>query len=242
MFKYSDININYEFIDNKKKTTLVYLHGWGQNIEMMKPIATSHSKNCNILLIDLPGHGKSEEPKSIWSLEEFSNMVYELVSFLKIKDIVLLGHSFGGKISIIYASKYEVKKLILLASPFDVKIKKQSLKLRILKKLAKVPILGIGASKMKMKMGSTDYKNATPMMRNILVKHVNTDTTELCKKIKCPTIIIWGDKDTTVDIADAYRLEKLIKDSAVIVYPNKTHFAYLEDVNKTNRIIDSFIS
>lgn len=242
MFKYKSININYEYIDNKKKTTLVFLHGWGQNIDMMKLIAIPHCKKTNILLIDLPGHGKSEEPKSIWSLEDFCDMVYELGKSLKIKNIVLIGHSFGGKISIIYASKYEVSKLILLASPFDVKIKKPSLKLRIIKRMAKVPFLKNIANKVKMHMGSTDYKNATPMMRNILVKHVNTDTTELCKKISCPTIIIWGDNDTTVSIADAYKLEKLIKDSAVIVYPHKTHFAYLEDANKTNRIIDSFIS
>ncbi|MGM9834182.1 MAG: alpha/beta fold hydrolase [Bacilli bacterium] len=241
MFKYENININYQFTNNNKKLTLIYLHGWGQNIAMMEPIAKSHS-NCNTLIIDLPGHGQSEEPKRVWSLEDFADMVNSLVKELKLKDVVLIGHSFGGKISIIYASKYEVKKLVLLASPYKIKIKKPSFKVRVLKKLAKVPILGGIANSMKVRMGSLDYRNATPMMRNILVKHVNTDTTELCKKIKCPTIIIWGDNDTTVSIDDAYEIEKLIKDSAVIVYPNGSHFAYLEDVNKTNRIIDSFVS
>ena len=115
------------------------------------------------------------------------------------------------------------------------------LKVRILKKLAKVPGLKSMAEHFKKRMGSTDYKNATPIMRGILVKHVNTNTTEECKKIKVPTIIIWGTSDTTVSIDNAYELEKLIPDSAVIPYEGKAHFAYLDNAQQTINIIKSFI-
>ena len=208
---------------------------------MMAPIARPFNKDYNVLIIDLPGFGKSSEPTKIWSLDDYSEMVHELILNLKIKKIVLIGHSFGGKISIIYASKYKVEKLVLLSSPYKVEIKKQSLKVRILKRLAKVPGLKNMAGYFKKKMGSTDYKNASPMMRDILVKHVNTDATENLKKINVPTIIIWGTNDVTVDISSAYEIEKYIKDSAVIPYEGLTHFAYLEDKQKTINIIKSFI-
>ena len=78
-------------------------------------------------------------------------------------------------------------------------------------------------------------------MRDILVKHVNTDLTENAKQIKCPTFIIWGDKDEAVPVADAYELEKLIPDSGLTIYEGCTHYAYLERLGQTNSIIKSFI-
>lgn len=241
MFQYEEINIHYTYTNNNHDKTIIYLHGWGQNIEMMEPIAKPLEKEVDTLILDLPGFGKSGEPKSVWSLEDYADMVHALVEKLKIKKTIMVGHSFGGKVSIVYASKYKVEKLILLASPYKVAIPKVSLKVRILKRLAKLPLLKNIANQMKKNMGSTDYKNASPKMRSILVKHINTDVSELCKDIKCPTLIIWGTKDEAVPLIDAYELEKLISNSAVIEYPGLTHYAYLEDLNKTIRVIKSFI-
>ena len=134
MFEYKNIKINYERYGDKKGSTLVFLHGWGQNIQMMKPVADKFPKN-DIIIIDFPGHGKSEEPKELWTLNDFTEMVHELLIKLKVKKPILIGHSFGGKISLIYASKYEVKKLILFGSPFKIKKNPNSIKVKILKKI-----------------------------------------------------------------------------------------------------------
>ena len=241
MFNYENINVNYEYINNKKKNTLVFLHGWGQNIQMMLPIANSFTKDNNVLVVDLPGFGKSSEPSYAWDLDKYVDMIHELLKDLKINDPILIGHSFGGKLSMIYASKYKVKKLILLSSPYKGEYKKIPFKVKVLKFLAKIPGLKSLANFFKKRMGSNDYRNATPTMRAILVKHVNYDVTENLKKINVPTIIIWGTNDKTVSINQAYEIEKLIKDSAVIPYEGMTHFAYLEDKQKTINIINSFI-
>ena len=240
MFKYKNININYIRYGNPNNQAVVLLHGWGQNIEMMKPVGDRLTDN-DVIIIDLPGHGKSDEPKEVWELKDFVSMIHELLSSLNIQNPILIGHSFGGKISLLYASTYSVKKLILFGSPFKVKKNPQSLKVRTLKKLKTLPGLNKLAETMKKHMGSTDYRNASPMMRDILVKHVNTDITENVKKINCPTIIIWGTNDAAVPIEDAYELETLIKDSAVIPYEGCTHYAYLERLNQTVSIIQNFI-
>ncbi len=240
MFNYKNININYVRYGNPDKQTVVLLHGWGQNIEMMKPVG-DRLENCDVIIIDLPGHGKSEEPKEIWLLTDFVDMIHELLTSLKIQNPILIGHSFGGKLSLLYASKYPVKKLVLFGSPFKVKKNPNSLKVRTLKKLKTLPGLNKLAETMKKHIGSTDYRNASPMMRDILVRHVNTDITQDVKKITCPTIIIWGTNDTAVPIEDAYELEKLIPDAAVIPYEGCTHYAYLERLNQTTSIINNFI-
>lgn len=241
MFEYRGIKINYKDFGNKKRSPIVYLHGWGQNIEMMEPIAKPFVETHRLVILDLPGFGKSEEPEDSWTLDEFVEMLKSFLEYLNIDKPSLIGHSFGGKISLLYASKYDVEKLILLSSPYKVKMKKPPLKVRILKKFRNIPGLGKIAEKMKNKMGSTDYRNATPIMRNILVKHVNTDLTDTARQIKCPTFIIWGSEDADVPVADAYELERLIPNSGLSVYEGCSHYAYLERLGQTNAIIESFI-
>ena len=234
-----DVDINY--IDyGSGDNTLVFLHGWGQNIEMMKPVGDK-IKNNRIIIIDLPGFGDSPEPNTIWSMYDYADMVHELLDSLDVSNPILLGHSFGGKISLIYASKYKTNKLVLFGSPFKQNIKKLSTKTKILKSLKKVPGLNKLEGFAKKHIGSRDYKQASPFMRKILVDHVNLDITEEVKKIKCPTIIIWGSLDEEVPIEDAYELEKLISDAAVIEYPGCSHYAYLENLGQTVNIIKNFI-
>ena len=240
MFNYDDIKIHYKDYGNKENDTIVFLHGWGQNIEMMEPIAKHYAKTHRLNILDLPGFGESDEPKSVWTLDDFVEMVHALLESLNIKNPYLVGHSFGGKISIIYASKYDVNRLVLLSSPYKVKIQKVSTKVKILKALKKIPGLGALAEVAKKHMGSTDYRNASPMMRDILVKHVNTDLTEDVKKINAPTFIIWGDQDLAVDVEDAYELEKLLKDAGLVVYEGCTHYAYLERAGQTINILKEF--
>lgn len=240
MFEYKNLKINYIQYGNKEGIPIVLLHGWGQNIDMMKMIGDKFTKN-NIIIIDLPGHGQSEEPKEIWYLNDFVDMVHELLKHLNVENPVLIGHSFGGKISLLYASKYPTRKLVTLAGPFRVAKPSNSLKYKILKTAKNLPGMGKVAEFAKKHMGSTDYRKASPIMREIMVKHINTDITEDVKKITCPTIIIWGDRDAAVPVEDAYVLEDLIKDSAAIIYEGCTHYAYLEQLGKTVSIIKNLI-
>lgn len=231
-------DINYIRYGNNKNRTIVMLHGWGQNIEMMKFIGDKLDED--VLIIDLPGFGKSKEPDTVLSIYDYANLVHDLISNLEIKNIILIGHSFGGKIALAYASKYKVEKLVLLASPFKSKENKINIRTKVLKKLKNVPGLNKLEEFAKKHIGSTDYKNASGIMREILVKHVNLDITEDVKKITCPTLIIWGDNDECVPVSDGKLLEKLIKDSGLIVFEGCTHYAYLERLDQLIRILNEF--
>lgn len=236
-----NVDINYEYFDNKSKTSLVFLHGWGQNIKMMESLAKPFCKKHNVLIIDLPGFGDSAEPKEVWSIYDYSEMVNELLKELKIKNPILVGHSFGGKISLAYAIKYNPKKIVLLASPYKKNIKKPTLKMKIYKTVKKIPLLNKLEGFVKNHVGSTDYKNASEMMKKILVNHVNLDLTEEVKNIKCPTLLIWGTNDNAVSYEDGKTLEKLIPNAGLVTYEGCTHYAYLERLDQTIRVLNSFI-
>ena len=241
MFEYDGIKVNYKDFGQSDKEAIVYLHGWGQNIEMMKPLGDKLQKHSRIIIVDLPGFGESKEPDTIWTMYDYTECINKLLKSLKVENPIMIGHSFGGKISLIYASKYKTDKLVLFGSPFKQEIKKLSTKTKVLKSLKKVPILNKLEGFAKKHIGSRDYKEASDFMRKILVEHVNLDITEEVKKIKCPTLIVWGTMDNEVPRERAYELEKLISDSAVIPYEGCTHYAYLERLNQTINIIKSFI-
>lgn len=235
-----DVKVNY--IDyGEGKNTIVLLHGWGQNIEMMKPIGDRFKKNNRIIIVDLPGFGMSDEPNSIWTLNDYVECIKELLEKLKVSKLILVGHSFGGKIGLLYASKYEVDKLILFGSPFKQEIKKLSLKTKVLKFLKKMPLLNKLEEFAKRHIGSTDYRQASEVMRKIMVEHVNLDIEDEVKKIKCPTLMIWGTMDQEVPVERAYELEKLIEDAGVVTYEGCSHYAYLERLEQTINVLKSFI-
>ncbi len=239
--KIKDININYLDYGKNSNITLVLLHGWGQNIEMMLPIAKYFQTQYRLIVIDLPGFGRSDVPSKVLSIEDYADLINELLTEISAKNIVLIGHSFGGQIALFYSSKYNVKKLVLLASPFRPHKGKKTFKSRIFKLIKKTPILKNHLEYFKTKFGSTDYRNARGVMRDILVKKVNLDMSSCVKNIKIPTLIVWGDMDKEVPLSDANYLHQNISNSELIIYKGATHYAYLEHLEELCLEISKFI-
>ena len=235
--KKKNIKINYK--QYGEGDDLVLLHGWGQNIDMMKPLGDKFSDRYRITIIDLPGFGVSEEPDSAYTIFDYTDVVYELLTSLNIINPILVGHSFGGRIAIVYASKYKVNKLVLFGSPC-VRHEYKSLKQSFYKQIKKIKILNPLVNFMKNHTGSIDYRNASPRMKEILVKTVNQDLSDYARRIKCSVLLIWGENDEAVPVSEAKELDNLLIDSALIVLPG-THYCYLENLNQVVNILNNFI-
>lgn len=235
--KIKNIKINYK--QYGKGEDVILLHGWGQNISMMQPLGDNLSANHRITIIDLPGFGVSDKPEYAYTVFDYTEIVHDLLVSLKINNPILIGHSFGGRIAIIYASKYPVNKLVLFGSPC-VRHEYKSLKQSFYKKLKKITILKPLVNFMKNHTGSVDYKNASPLMREVLVKTVNQDLSDCAKKIKCSVLLIWGENDEAVPVSEAKELDELLIDSALIILPG-THYCYLENLVQVTNILNNFI-
>jgi len=235
--KIRNIKVNYK--QYGKGDDIILLHGWGQNIGMMEPIGNKLCENHRITIVDLPGFGLSSEPDYAYNVSDYVELLHDLLNYLEIDNPILIGHSFGGRISIVYASKYKVKKLVLFGSPcvrHVYKSKKQS----FFKMIKKVKILKPLVNIMKNYLGSPDYKKASPIMRDVLVKTVNEDLSCYAKKIKCSALLIWGESDTAVPVSEAKELDELLSDSALIILPG-THYCYLENLNQVINILNNFL-
>ena len=240
MININNMDINYIDYGKKDGQALVLLHGWGQNIEMMQMLGEPFKNEYRIIIVDFPGFGLSPEPKESLDVSGYTDLIHDFLKKLKVKNPILIGHSFGGRVSVKYASKYDVKKLILL-SPALRGHDKKGFKTKILKTLKKVSALKGLEIWAKNHMGSRDYKAASLIMKEVLVKTVNEDLSADAKKIKVPVVLIYGDMDTEVPMEDTKEYERLIDDCGLIIYEGCTHYAYLERLNQTINIIKSFI-
>jgi pimeloyl-ACP methyl ester carboxylesterase len=236
--KVQGLDVNY--IQYGKGKDILLLHGWGQNIEMMKPIGDNFCDKYRITILDFPGFGESEEPKEAWTIDKYSLMLEEFIKETGIKKPIVMGHSFGGRVAIRYSARNNIEKLVLFGSPC-IRIQEElSLKVKILKKLKTLPGMNKIGEYMKQYIGSRDYKAASPIMRETLVYVVNEDLSKYAREIEEPTLLIWGEQDTEAPVSDAKELEKIMMDAALIILPG-THYAYLENLARVIAILNSFI-
>ena len=78
------------------------------------------------------------------------------------------------------------------------------------------------------RQGSADYRNASPIMRQCLVRAVNEDLEGLLPSIKQDTLLVWGDQDTATPIRDANIMKEKITNSGLVVLEGAGHFSFLE--------------
>ena len=233
-------NVNVNYIQYGEGKDVLLLHGWGQNIQIMKPIGDNLCSNHRITIIDFPGFGESDEPSTPWTIDDYSLLIENLVRELNIRKPIVMGHSFGGRVAIHFSANNPIEKLVLFGSPCIRENKKLPLSTRILKKLKTLPGMDKLGEEMKKYIGSRDYKAASPIMRQTLVNVINEDLSSYARKIEEPTLLIWGEADTEAPVDDARELEKIMIDAALIILPG-THYAYLENLGQVINILNSFL-
>ncbi len=245
------IEINY-IVEGEGQDVIV-LHGWGASIDTVIPIVNGLKDNFRVHAIDLPGFGKSRDPKEVIGSFEYGEMIKKYIEINKLNKVVLIGHSFGGKISIIMGAKYPdlVKKIILVNSAGLKPKRKLKYHIKVYSfKLLKFIYKGFFfwkdndkvMEKFYKRFGSTDYKDASGIMRSILVRVVNEDLQDILKDIKCPTLLIWGSKDMDTPLYMGVKMEKEIKDSGLVVFEDAGHYSYLDQINRFNIIVNNFLS
>ena len=242
-----------------KGPTVVVLHGWGRSLEAVRQLGELLAQNCRVVLVDLPGFGRSPLPYPAsndgggWGTAEYSERIKQFLDQSGITECILVGHSFGGRLSVRLASQYPdlVKGLILIGShglkrsrPLREEVRVRSI--RALTKTAKA-IDGVTGTRLfahylAPRFGSRDYKAAGDL-RKTLVKTVNEDLTDLASTIQAPTLLLWGANDTETPIDLAQSFHRLIRGSELTVFPHKGHEPFADvGSHLLAQYIDQFLS
>lgn len=255
------LSVNYTFLDNRPNSakpaqeTLVFLHGWGTSISLYPQLLAHMSRFVPVAALDMPGFGETAEPGTPWGVQDFADCVVSFIEALGLDRVILMGHSHGGRVSIEIASRkalpFEVSRLILMdaAGVLPKKTVKQKLRQRqykICRKILELPLCRIlypdALENLRRSHGSADYQNASPLMRQTLVKCVNTDMTPKMPEICQQALLIWGENDTATPLSDGETMERLIPNAALVKVPNAGHFSYLDQWPMVSRVLGSYLS
>ena len=236
-----------------KGESLLILHGWGSNSERWQRVKELlEKKGIEVLVLDLPGFGKTLSPQKAWSRDDYINWIFQKVKERNWQKFNLLGHSFGGGLAVKLATNFSEKidKLILVSPAI---IQRKSIKTYLFyyisylgKKVFSLPgfkILYPLAEKLIYKLaGTKDYYVADGMMKETMKKIGKEEPLEMIlEKIKIPTLILWGKKDDVLPVKDAYYIKEKIKGSELKIIPKARHSPHREAPEELAEIIVQFI-
>ncbi len=251
--KIDGISVNY--IDEGEGEIVLLLHGWGANITLYRSVIDTLKQGRRVIALDMPGFGKTPEPPKPWCVDDYVDFVLRFIASFSIERLSVVVHSFGGRVFFKMNARenlpFIVERAVLIDSAGI--LPKKSLRQKVSLRCYKIGrafmstkvmhfLYPDAVEEMRRKRGSSDYNNATPLMRTTLVKVVNEDLEPLIHLVKCPTLLIWGDLDTATPIEDARRMEELIADAGLVVCEGAGHFSYAEQPAKANGALQAFFS
>lgn len=224
---------------------IVILHGWGHSKEYWGDFARRFSDggfDGKVVALDLPGFGSEPLVSFEWGIPEYARWVEERIANLgggKEGEIILLGHSFGGRVSGFIASERPtwLKGLILYGAPCLYRPKFSTrVKIRAAKFLKKAGIC-------KKYSGNEELREAESAgMGTIFRKAVTFDETDLLPKITAPTLLAWGANDVReAPLRIAKEMHALISPSELVIMDGAGHNAHLENPTLFYGIVKKFI-
>lgn len=260
-FKTSD-NVELFYDVQGKGKPIVLVHGWSQNRLGFTPQIQELSKNYKVISYDLRGHGQSERTEKGLTLDRFAQDLRELLEYINLENVLLVGWSMGVSTTFNYIKKFGVEKLAGIVT-FDMTPKllnDDDWK------------LGLWHGEYKLKDALDDmtimcndfsdfaepfFKKAAPYMDDNMINEAMKETLkntphvmysmwlamayndyrEVLDSITVPTVIAYGENSTLYSKETAEYLNKKIPNSTVEPFENCTHLLVMENPDKATKVI-----
>jgi pimeloyl-ACP methyl ester carboxylesterase len=218
------------------------LHGWGR-----RGADYRHSlAGIDVLAVDLPGFGASPPPGEVVGAEGYAGIIEPLLDEFGAPPVIV-GHSFGGRVAVCLAAsnRGRVGRLVLTGSPL-VRLgagRPPSIGFRVARALNRVGVLSDQRMEaMRRSHGSADYRAATGVMRDILVKVVSESYEAQLRALDVPVSLIWGSDDREVPVTVAERALSIINEGGGVaeleVLPGVGHLLPTEAPQALRRVVD----
>lgn len=231
--------LNYKIIGNGEE--ILFIPGWNDNLKHFIPLANK-LKEYKFILIDLPNQGDSLPLNKKLEMNDYIELINNFLKKNNLNPKIIIGHSFGGKLAFLYALKYQIDKLVLIAPSL---IKNKSLKTyykiykyKLLKNLNRELNLNINLNK----YGSKEYKEQNEINKQNFIIATNNYYKKDLKNLKSKTLLYYGKLDKVTPLKEAKIINKRIKNSRLIIDPEEDHFAIYNNPYKFIRTLKEFLN
>ena len=227
-YKEQAVQLSYELINSTKEKTLLVLHGWGSNKEIMKQAFGKELLDYKHIYLDMPGFGKSSN-NMILTTEDYAKIIQLFLNELGITPQIAMGHSFGGKVSTLLNTEC----LVLLSSAGILTVKPWKIRLAI----ATVKLLKpLGMKKIRELFVAPDAQGMSHEMYETFKNVVDEDFESSFAKSKSKTLCFWGKEDTATPLYTGEKIATLIDNSEF--YPlDGDHFFFLRHASFISQTI-----
>jgi len=237
--------IRYEHFPANGSKNILFLHGWRSEGAVWHDIAMQVQKEkCNVFTLDLPGFGGSSVPGNVFTITDYATIVSDFIEKMKIIKVILVGHSFGGRVALRVTSTNSscIEKLVLVDSAGFVNTEKQQLKWlsKIVKPLFAPSFMQGIRKKIYTMLGAEDYL-ATPELQKTFVNIVGEDLSGDLPRIHVPTLLLWGAQDTSTPVSYGEKMNHMIADSHLVVLPDAGHFSFVDKPKEFLAALMNFI-
>ncbi|HLI24158.1 MAG TPA: alpha/beta fold hydrolase [Acidimicrobiales bacterium] len=202
------------------------LHGWQRSHRDFSAVLEGIAS----VALDLPGFGVAPPPPEGWTTADYAKWLAPIVDEMA-DEVVVLGHSFGGRVALHLgvARPDRVAAMVLtgvpLTRPPGVRRRRPPLPFRVARALHGAGLVGTSRMEaIRQRYGSSDYRAAHGVMRDVLVKAVNEDYLDVLKEFRGPVEMVWGEDDTTAPVAAARVAEAACPGVHLSVLPAVDHF------------------
>jgi pimeloyl-ACP methyl ester carboxylesterase len=250
--------INYA--DFGKGDCIVLLHGYLETLDIWSDFAMELSKDFRVVLIDLPGHGKTENAGEFNTMELMAETVFLVLKALNINKVHLCGHSMGGYVSLAFVELFPemLKSLIIFHSSGNAdnhdKIINRNREIELVKNGKKELIMKTNipfafapqnvetySSIIEKIIQSAKNQSDIGIIASVEGMKKRIDRKHILKSINLPILFLFGMYDNYIPF-DAISLQtSLPKDSSTVVLEQSGHMGFIEEKEKSLNGIRNFI-
>lgn len=250
-------NTAISFSDIGKGTVVVLLHGFLENKKMWKDLVPSLAEKNRVISIDLLGHGETDCLGYIHSMEENAEIVNAILSHLRIRKAIFIGHSMGGYVALAFAELHlnRVKGLILLNSTaLEDSVERKINRDRAIKAVKQNYINFVRMSianlfsennrdRLKNEIENVKLEGLKTPLQGIIASlegmKIRKDRQFILKETDFPKLLILGEKDGVLIYKDnASQIEAT--NTELISFPDG-HMSHIENKEELEKVIASFL-
>ncbi|HEY1824940.1 MAG TPA: alpha/beta hydrolase [Acidimicrobiales bacterium] len=214
---------------------VVWLHGWARSAaDFAAPAGQLAERDISSVALDLPGSGASPPPARAGGASAYAELLSPVLEAISPEPLVVVGHSFGGRIAVILAARYpaRVRALVLTGVPL-LRLgpaRKSPPAYRATRWMARRGLLSDARLEAaRQRYGSSDYRNATGVMRDVLVSTMQENYEGDLGALRAPVTLLWGEQDAEAPLEVAHRVSDLLGTSSNLeVLAGVGHFVPLE--------------
>jgi pimeloyl-ACP methyl ester carboxylesterase len=214
---------------------VVWLHGWARAAgDFAASAGEVAAAGFSSVALDLPGFGVSPPPERAGGAHLYGDVVAAVLASIGPDPVVLVGHSFGGRVATVVAAEHPgaVRSLVLTGTPLLAREgrSRSPWQYRMVRALRARGLVGEERMEAaRQRYGSRDYRAARGVVRDVLVAMVNESYEQEMAGVRAPVRLLWGKRDAEVPVGVAERSRDLFGAGAsLVVLEGVGHFVPTE--------------